>query len=241
MSMTAVPISIRRVRAPIAASSGNGDASCRSKWCTRTNAPSTPMSSAACASSTVCSSESAALRVCDPGTSRQCPNERNPIFFTPWISADGPARIPGPSSRLEAYLTAAYAREEGSPLGRSKPENYAPRVLAVPNMNARTVRGRGLNTGTATVAAPTAAPLSARLITVDNVIIMRHSAHGTPRPPLSCSRAATTLSRFDNATPIPRVAARFPESALASRQERGMPQRTRRKRVGKYMYLTLLR
>ena len=29
-----------RVRAPIAASSGNGDASCRAKWCTRTNAPS---------------------------------------------------------------------------------------------------------------------------------------------------------------------------------------------------------
>ena len=98
MSMTAVPISIRRVRAPIAASSGNGEASCRSKWCTRTNAPSTPMSSAACASSTVCSSESAALRVCDPGTSRQCPNERNPIFFTPWISAASPARIPGPSA-----------------------------------------------------------------------------------------------------------------------------------------------
>ena len=63
-----------------------------------TNAPSTPRSSAACASSTVCSSESAALRVCDPATSRQCPNERNPIFFTSWISAADPARIPGPSA-----------------------------------------------------------------------------------------------------------------------------------------------
>jgi hypothetical protein len=47
MSMTAVPISIRLVRAAIADSSGNGDASCRSKWCTRTKAPSTPISSAA--------------------------------------------------------------------------------------------------------------------------------------------------------------------------------------------------
>src|SRR5437868_6433766 len=35
MSMTAVPISIRFVRAPTAASSGNGDASCRAKWRTR--------------------------------------------------------------------------------------------------------------------------------------------------------------------------------------------------------------
>ena len=47
MSMTAVPISIRLVRAAMAESSGNGDASWRSKWWTRTNAPSTPSSSAA--------------------------------------------------------------------------------------------------------------------------------------------------------------------------------------------------
>ena len=71
MSMTAVPISIRLVRAPIAASSGNGEASCRSKWCTRTNAPSIPRSSAAWASSMVCSSASEAVRVCDPGAARQ--------------------------------------------------------------------------------------------------------------------------------------------------------------------------
>jgi hypothetical protein len=33
--MTAVPISMRLVRAPIAAKSGNGDASCCAKWWTR--------------------------------------------------------------------------------------------------------------------------------------------------------------------------------------------------------------
>src|ERR1700760_1235281 len=82
MSMTAVPTSIRLVRAAIAVSSGNGEASCRSKWCTRTKAPLTPSSSAAWASSMVCSSASAAVRVCDPGAARQCPNDRNPIFFT---------------------------------------------------------------------------------------------------------------------------------------------------------------
>jgi len=37
MSMTAVPISIRLVLAAIAVSSGNGEASWRSKWWTRTN------------------------------------------------------------------------------------------------------------------------------------------------------------------------------------------------------------
>jgi hypothetical protein len=35
MSMTAVPISMRFVRAPTAASSGKGEPSCRAKWCTR--------------------------------------------------------------------------------------------------------------------------------------------------------------------------------------------------------------
>jgi hypothetical protein len=36
MSITPVPISMRRVRAPIAASSGKGEDSWRAKWCTRT-------------------------------------------------------------------------------------------------------------------------------------------------------------------------------------------------------------
>ena len=51
MSMTAVPISMRLVRAPIAARSGNGDASCWAKWWTRKYAPSAPRSSTASASS----------------------------------------------------------------------------------------------------------------------------------------------------------------------------------------------
>src|ERR1700761_8135676 len=82
MSMTAVPISIRLVRAPTAASSGDGDASCRAKWCTRKYAPSAPSSSAATARSTDCSSASDADRTCEPGDDDQCPNERKPIFFT---------------------------------------------------------------------------------------------------------------------------------------------------------------
>src|SRR5215472_2645049 len=82
MSMTAVPISILRVRAPTAASSGKGDASCLAKWCTRKYAPSAPSSSAATARSIDCSSASDADCVCEPGDGDQCPNDRNPIFFT---------------------------------------------------------------------------------------------------------------------------------------------------------------
>src|ERR1700685_476342 len=82
MSMTAVPISIRLVRAPTAASSGNGDPSCFAKWCTRKYAPSAPSSSAATARSIDCSTPSEADRVCEPGDDDQCPNERKPIFFT---------------------------------------------------------------------------------------------------------------------------------------------------------------
>ena len=81
MSITAVPISIVRVRAPMAASSGKGEPSCRAKWCTRKYAPSAPNSSAATASSMDWSSESAAERTCEPYESVQCPNDKNPIFF----------------------------------------------------------------------------------------------------------------------------------------------------------------
>src|SRR3954451_3444181 len=88
MSITAVPISIRLVRAPMAASSGNGEASWRAKWWTRTNAPSRPSSSAASASSIVCTCASRAVRVRDPGASCQWPNERNPMRCTP-------ATVPG--------------------------------------------------------------------------------------------------------------------------------------------------
>src|SRR5271166_757582 len=82
MSTTAVPISIRLVRAPTAASSGNGDPSCLAKWCTRKYAPSAPSSSAATARSIDCSNASDADRVREPGDDDQCPNDRKPIFFT---------------------------------------------------------------------------------------------------------------------------------------------------------------
>src|SRR5215469_5606869 len=82
MSMTAVPISIRLVRAPTAASSGKGDPSCLAKWCTRKYAPSAPSSSAATAKSIDCNSASDADLVCEPGDDDQCPNDKKPIFFT---------------------------------------------------------------------------------------------------------------------------------------------------------------
>ena len=71
MSITAVPISILDVRAPTAASSGNGDPSCRAKWCTRKYAPSAPTSSAATASSSDWTSASDAVTTCDPGVGPQ--------------------------------------------------------------------------------------------------------------------------------------------------------------------------
>src|SRR6516165_6645411 len=82
MSMTAVPISIRLVRAPTAASSGKGDPSCLAKWCTRKYAPSAPSSSAATARSIDCSNASDADCVREPGDDDQCPNDKKPIFFT---------------------------------------------------------------------------------------------------------------------------------------------------------------
>jgi hypothetical protein len=97
MSITAVPISIVRVRAPTAARSGNGELSWRAKWCTRKYAPSAPSSSAATASSTDCRSASAAERTAEPYESDQCPNDKNPIFFNaipphPAVSRSIPAR-----------------------------------------------------------------------------------------------------------------------------------------------------
>ena len=66
--MTPVPTSIRFVRAAMAVSTGIGDAACRAKWCTRTYAPLTPISSAPSASSMVWRSMSPAVRTRDPGT-----------------------------------------------------------------------------------------------------------------------------------------------------------------------------
>src|SRR5690606_15410725 len=81
MSMTAVPISMRLVLAPIAARSGNGEASCLAKWWTLKYAPSAPSSSAATARSMDCRSASDAVRVCEWGDGVQWPNDRNPIFY----------------------------------------------------------------------------------------------------------------------------------------------------------------
>src|SRR4051794_1389226 len=80
MSITPVPISIRLVLTPIAARTGNGEASWRAKWWTRTNAPSIPISSAATASSTVWWSASPPVWV-SPPPGCQAPNERKPILF----------------------------------------------------------------------------------------------------------------------------------------------------------------
>src|SRR3954447_16478733 len=81
MSITPVPISMRLVRAPTAASSGNGEPSCCAKGCTRKNAPSAPSSSAATARSIDCSSASDPKRVCEWGEDDQWPKDKKPIFF----------------------------------------------------------------------------------------------------------------------------------------------------------------
>ena len=81
MSITPVPISMRLVRAPTAASSGNGEASWRAKWCTRKYAPSAPSSSAATARSTDWSSASEAVRTWECGDGVQWPKFRKPMFF----------------------------------------------------------------------------------------------------------------------------------------------------------------
>ena len=111
MSITAVPISIRDVRAPTAASSGNGEPSCRAKWCTRKYAPSAPSSSAATASSSDWISASDAERTCDAGDSDQWPNERNPIFFT---RASSPIATYAPGRSREAGGRASPQALRGS-------------------------------------------------------------------------------------------------------------------------------
>src|SRR5690625_539409 len=81
MSTTPVPISMRLVRAPIAASSGAGVPNWRAKGWTRKYAPSTPTSSAARASSPLCSSEPDAVRTAASGGSTQWPKDRQPTFL----------------------------------------------------------------------------------------------------------------------------------------------------------------
>ena len=116
MSITPVPISIRLVRAPIAASSGNGEASCRAKWCTRKYAPSAPSSSAATARSMDWCSTSAAVRACDCGEGVQWPKERNPIFFT---------RGEPPTGRTSSRASGVRRHAVSSATGRAVPEAEA--------------------------------------------------------------------------------------------------------------------
>src|SRR5581483_12475810 len=73
---------MRFVFAPIAASSGNGDASWRAKWCTRKYAPFAPNLSGSTARSMDCNRASDPERTIEPGVAAQCPNDRKPIFFT---------------------------------------------------------------------------------------------------------------------------------------------------------------
>ena len=130
-SMTAVPISIRLVRAAMADSNGNGDASCRSKWCTRTNAPSMPSCSAACASSMVCSSASNADRVAsrEPPASDRTTGTRS----SSWPSQRQPdcahsVTVPGrPAGVAGAAGAAGVTRAAGTPvvLGQCGPPDLA--------------------------------------------------------------------------------------------------------------------
>src|SRR5271154_5454371 len=140
MSMTAVPISIRLVRAPTAASSGNGDPSCLAKWCTRKYAPSAPSSSAATARSIDCSNASDADRVREPGDDDQCPNDRKPIFFTSASTrAARPAFLPAklrPPGEAPAPRGSAVARELEAERGPVEGDAFA-----VPHSPKAGVRG----------------------------------------------------------------------------------------------------
>src|SRR6476646_8056218 len=119
MSMTAVPISILDVRAPTAASSGNGDPSWRAKWCTRKYAPSAPTSSAATASSSDWISASEAERTCDGGDAVQWPKDRKPIFFTHASSPTTPRRdLPKGVARATDDEDASAAEPSDSTAGK---------------------------------------------------------------------------------------------------------------------------
>ena len=118
MSITAVPSSIRLVRAPAAASSGNGEASCWAKWCTRKYAPSAPASSAATASSIDCSRASAPERTMRVRGCRPVPEGQEPNLLhvsTNSVPSSGipclPSQLPGAGSVLTVT----------APAGRWKP------------------------------------------------------------------------------------------------------------------------
>src|SRR5579864_5316248 len=131
MSMTAVPISIRLVRAPTAASSGNGDPSCLAKWCTRKYAPSAPSSSAATAKSIDCSNASDADRVCEPGDDDQCPNDKKPIFFTSASTRTARAAfLAGQAPAVCCFLTAELPGTQGQ---HRRQERILPRSAGTPS------------------------------------------------------------------------------------------------------------
>src|SRR4051812_2092487 len=88
MSITAVPISMRLVRGPVAAGSGEGGGGWRAEGGARANAPASPVSSAAPAGPIVGARAGRAVRGRAPGAPCQWPNERNPMRFTP-------ATVPG--------------------------------------------------------------------------------------------------------------------------------------------------
>src|SRR3954462_3808227 len=130
MSMTPVPISIRFVFTPLAPRGGKGEASWRTKWWTRTNAPSIQISSAAIASSTVWRSASAPVRG-DPPPGCQAPNERSrsswesssPVRTSSLAQLFGTApggSLPGEVGADELDGHCAFADRGGAALGRSR-------------------------------------------------------------------------------------------------------------------------
>lgn len=75
---------------------------------------------------------------------------------------------------LQTELPVPYASDKGVPFHVSKAENGAVRVLAVPDVNARTVRGRDLKAVAAPVAPGAPPPHADRAITVVADIVTAH-------------------------------------------------------------------
>src|SRR4029077_12291314 len=75
---------------------------------------------------------------------------------------------------LQTELPIPYARHEGVPLARREPEDNTPGVLAVPDVNARTVRGHDLKTVAAPVAPGAPPPRADRAISIVVDIVTMH-------------------------------------------------------------------
>src|SRR3954454_7416269 len=150
MSITPVPISIRLVRAPMAASSGNGLDSWRAKWCTRKYAPSAPSSSAATARSMDCSSASEAERVFECGDGDQWPNDRNPMcFMAPSCRPPQPTAGKGCSRALSQVSLGPQPERQVGDAGRRGDGLDVVGILealqAVPDADAATEHDRDLD------------------------------------------------------------------------------------------------